>query len=49
MNIIKKIDYLTETLYQSKNVMFIPISAWEGHNLTELSEEYPWYKGPTLL
>lgn len=25
------------------------MSAWKGYNLTELSEEYPWYKGPTLL
>jgi elongation factor 1-alpha len=28
---------------------FIPLSAFEGDNITESSSNTPWYKGPTLL
>ena len=28
---------------------FIPISAREGHNITELSDKMSWYKGSTIL
>ena len=28
---------------------FIPLSAFEGDNITEASANTPWYKGPTLL
>jgi elongation factor 1-alpha len=28
---------------------FIPLSAFEGDNITEQSSNTPWYKGPTLL
>ncbi|NPA86182.1 MAG: translation elongation factor EF-1 subunit alpha [bacterium] len=27
----------------------IPVSAWEGENLTERSSKMPWYSGPCLL
>lgn len=30
-------------------VLFIPISGWLGDNLVSLSQNMPWYKGPTLL
>ena len=28
---------------------FVPVSGWVGDNIIELSENTPWYKGPTLL
>jgi elongation factor 1-alpha len=34
--------------YNTSKVQFIPISAWKGDNLVKLSENTPWYKGPTL-
>ncbi|MEM3045721.1 MAG: translation elongation factor EF-1 subunit alpha [Candidatus Bathyarchaeia archaeon] len=27
----------------------IPVSGWKGDNLTKLSENMPWWKGPTLI
>ncbi|MFX0113599.1 MAG: GTP-binding protein [Candidatus Hodarchaeota archaeon] len=30
-------------------IPFVPISGFEGINLTKQSSEMPWYKGPTLL
>jgi len=30
-------------------VPFVPISGWTGENLTDASENMPWYKGPTLV
>lgn len=27
----------------------IPISGWEGDNLTKMSDRMKWYEGPTLL
>jgi bifunctional enzyme CysN/CysC len=32
-----------------KNVTFIPVSAFKGHNITTRSEKMPWYNGPTLM
>lgn len=32
-----------------KSVSFIPISAFQGDNLTETSTTMPWYTGPTVL
>ena len=32
-----------------KNVTFIPVSAFKGHNITTRSEKMPWYSGPTLM
>ncbi|MGA7369174.1 MAG: translation elongation factor EF-1 subunit alpha [Nitrososphaeraceae archaeon] len=34
--------------YNTSKVQFIPVSAWKGDNLIKLSENMPWYKGPTL-
>ncbi|MGC1135766.1 MAG: translation elongation factor EF-1 subunit alpha [Nitrososphaeraceae archaeon] len=34
--------------YNTSKVQFIPVSAWKGDNLAKLSENTPWYKGPTL-
>ena len=34
--------------YNTSKVQFIPVSAWKGDNLVKLSENTPWYKGPTL-
>jgi elongation factor 1-alpha len=34
--------------YNTSKVQFIPVSAWKGDNLIKLSENTPWYKGPTL-
>ena len=35
--------------YKMDKVSFIPVSAYQGDNLTKLSEKTPWYKGVTLL
>jgi bifunctional enzyme CysN/CysC len=42
---------LEETLSQLEltNVQFIPISALAGDNVVSVSENMPWYQGPTLL
>jgi elongation factor 1-alpha len=34
--------------YNTSKVQFIPVSAWKGDNLVKLSENTPWFKGPTL-
>jgi elongation factor 1-alpha len=34
--------------YNTSKVQFVPVSAWKGDNLVKLSENTPWYKGPTL-
>ena len=31
--------------YDPKTVPFVPISAWHGDNLTDVSESMPWYEG----
>ena len=35
--------------YKIKKIPFIPMSGFKGENLTEKSENMPWYKGPSLL
>ncbi len=35
--------------FNPKDVPFIPVSAFEGDNITELSSKTPWYKGDTLV
>lgn len=35
--------------YDTEKVLYIPISGWLGDNLDELSENMPWYQGPTLI
>jgi len=32
-----------------KNVIYLPISAFKGDNITSLSPKMPWYQGPTLM
>ncbi|MDR2544210.1 MAG: translation elongation factor EF-1 subunit alpha [Methanobrevibacter sp.] len=32
-----------------KDITFIPLSAFEGDNISESSANTPWYKGPTLI
>lgn len=35
--------------YKPENTSFIPMSAFVGDNIAKLSENTPWYKGPTVL
>jgi len=35
--------------YKPKDIDFIPISAFEGDNITKASENTKWYKGPSLV
>ncbi|MDR9816892.1 MAG: translation elongation factor EF-1 subunit alpha [Candidatus Methanoculleus thermohydrogenotrophicum] len=46
-------DQLTQLIkivgYKPENTRFIPISSFVGDNIAKLSENTPWYKGPTLL
>jgi elongation factor 1-alpha len=35
--------------YKPKEINFIPISAFEGDNITKASENTKWYKGPSLV
>jgi elongation factor 1-alpha len=35
--------------YKPDEIDFIPISAFEGDNITKPSENTPWYKGPALV
>ncbi len=50
-NIIKgEIEYLaSKSEYKNQNLTFIPLSALQGDNVVEKSEDMPWYKGETLL
>ena len=50
-NIIKgEIEYLaSKSEYKNQNLTFIPLSALQGDNVVEKSENMPWYKGETLL
>jgi len=41
--------FLKKVGYKPKKIPFIPISGWCGDNMLELSENMPWYRGPTLL
>jgi len=35
--------------YKPDDITFIPTSAFMGDNISKLSENTPWYKGPTVL
>ena len=35
--------------YKTEEIQFIPTSAFMGDNVSKLSENTPWYKGPTVL
>eukprot|EP00831_Metopus_contortus_P025234 TRINITY_DN217_c0_g2_i2.p1 TRINITY_DN217_c0_g2~~TRINITY_DN217_c0_g2_i2.p1 ORF type:complete len:458 (-),score=77.47 TRINITY_DN217_c0_g2_i2:26-1399(-) len=41
--------YLKKVGYNPDKITFVPISGWKGDNMTEPSENMPWYKGPTLF
>ncbi len=38
-----------ESRYNPKNVPFIPLSGWGGDNMTDRSDNLPWWDGPTLI
>ncbi|WP_440763774.1 translation elongation factor EF-1 subunit alpha [Natronorubrum sp. DTA7] len=40
---------LKQVQFQTDDASFIPISAFEGDNIAEASENTPWYDGRTLL
>ncbi len=42
-------DLIKTVAYKPSEIDFIPLSAFEGDNITKLSENTPWYKGPTLV
>lgn len=45
-----EISALIKTVgYKPSEINFIPISAFEGDNITTKSENTPWYKGPSLV
>lgn len=50
-NIIKgEIEYLaSKSGYKGQNLTFIPMSALQGDNVVEKSENTPWYNGETLM
>ncbi len=40
---------LKQVQFQADSATFIPISAFEGDNIAEISDNTPWYDGPTVL
>ena len=42
-------DLIKTVAYKPKDIDFIPISAFEGDNITKASENTKWYKGPSLV
>jgi elongation factor 1-alpha len=42
-------DLLKMVGFNVDKINFVPVSAWTGDNLTEKSENMPWYDGPTLV
>ncbi|ELY60810.1 elongation factor 1-alpha, partial [Natronolimnohabitans innermongolicus] len=40
---------LNQVQFQTEDASFIPISAFEGDNVAEASDETPWYDGRSLL
>jgi len=42
-------DLLKQVQFKADNATFIPISAFEGDNIAERSDNTPWYKGQILL
>jgi len=47
-NIVREYTEFTSKL-SAPNLIFLPISALNGDNVVDESENMPWYKGPTLL
>ena len=45
-----EIQYLANiSEYKGQNLTFIPLSALQGDNVVEYSQNMPWYKGETLM
>jgi len=42
-------ELIAKSEYKEQNITFIPVSALQGDNVVEASENTPWYKGQTLL
>lgn len=42
-------DLIKTVAYKPDQIDFIPLSAFEGDNITKPSENTPWYKGPVLV
>ncbi len=42
-------DLIKTVAYKPADIHFIPLSAFEGDNITKKSENTPWYKGPALV
>lgn len=42
-------DLIKTVAYKPNEINFIPLSAFEGDNITEPSANTPWYKGPSLV
>ena len=42
-------DLLNQVRFDTESASFIPISAFEGDNISEVSENTDWYDGDTLL
>nr|XP_043623380.1 elongation factor 1-alpha-like [Erigeron canadensis] len=48
--IVEKLaSFLEKVGYKPEKIPFVPISGFEGDNITERSANLDWYKGPTLL
>ncbi len=46
----EEVSALIKTVaYKPKDIDFIPISAFEGDNITKASDNTKWYKGPSLV
>ena len=44
-----EINFLAEKSGSTQNITFIPVSALQGDNVVDKSENTPWYEGVTLL
>ncbi|MDI6644909.1 MAG: translation elongation factor EF-1 subunit alpha [Methanobacteriaceae archaeon] len=42
-------ELIKTVAYKPSEIEFIPLSAFEGDNITKPSENTPWYKGPSLV
>jgi elongation factor 1-alpha len=42
-------ELLKQVQFNTDDTTFIPVSAFEGDNVSEESDNTPWYDGPTLL
>jgi elongation factor 1-alpha len=48
--LVEEVSNLIKTVgFKPEDVPFIPLSAFEGDNIKEKSENTPWYKGDTLM